>query len=198
MLAGPATLDQLAFVLPSIDLARIQAATTKAALRTLTDPQYFETLEDKETCFIRKSLPSSVDGTKKTASPCTMSPHYTICEWEKAGPIMREIFEAANQEPGCIYFGWERSGNKLHSRETFVDGDSLKTHVDRVKLLIDELRAGPATLDRLEVTGPASELAKIKVITAGLSPHPEYFEIEGEMKHSEAPLPQVGVESKPK
>jgi hypothetical protein len=60
--------------------------------------------------------------------------------------------------------------------------------MNHVKPLMDRLTAGPAALDRLEIHGPASELAKSKEQTLALGHgHVEFFETEMVGKHLEAP-----------
>jgi len=161
LLAGPATMERVEFVSPSDQIAAIQKATASLAnqMAALTQPEYFETIEDVQTGFFRKATASEGKGENTL---CTMTPHYTISDWAAARPLMQGIVDKSSKEAGCNYFGWTKRGDTLHSLEAFVDGDALKAHVDNVRPLMDELQQGPAALERVEVHGPASELAKIK------------------------------------
>ena len=117
-----------------------------------------------------------------------MTPHYTIKDWDAAQPIMQQIIDRANQEPGCTYFGWEKSGNMLNSRETFTDENAMRAHIENVKPLLDQLKSGPA-----------KEIKKIKDAAASLDP--EYFEsstkqikdTQGPVESSAAGTPAIGA-----
>lgn len=180
MLAGPAMMDRLQFVSPANEMARLQNETRSMAAAVAGEPpEYFSDVEDVQTGYFRKSLPQAVTGTDQaTATPntlCTMTPHYSIKNWATAKPLMQELINESNKEPGCTYFGWAKTGAKLHSRETFVDGDAMRAHIEAVRPLMDRLSAGPATLERLEINGPSEEVAKVKALTADLNP--EYYEM---------------------
>lgn len=184
-----ASLDRFEFVGPAAQMARIQAETeniASKALRGLASPEYAESMEDVQTGYFRKSITGP--GTRDEPKPnmlCTMTPHYKIEDWDAARPLMQTIIDTANAEPGCSYFGWTKRGNQLQSRETFLSGDSMKTHIEKVKPFIDALKAGPATLERLEISAPTGEMSKIEAAAASLEPAAiEYF-------GADAGLPQV-------
>ena len=194
LLAGPASLDRMEFVGPAAQLARIQAATERAAnasLRGASSPEYFETVEDVQTEFIRKSIqspPGAAGSTSQANTLCTMTPQYKILDWTAARPLMQAIIDKANAEPGCAYFGWTKSGDFLKSRETFVSGDAMKAHIEGCKPLLMALKAaGVAQLTHLEINAPAPELEKVKEIAASLQPDSlEYF-------GNDQKTPQVGA-----
>jgi quinol monooxygenase YgiN len=168
MLAGPATMDQFNFSAPLESLSQIQAQTARDLAQFSTRPDLFEQVQEAEQGFFRKGL------TGKSENFCTMTPQYTIKDWDAARPIMQQIIDRSNQEPGCTYFGWEKSGNKLNSRENFTDGNAMRAHIENVKPLLEQLKSGPALLDKLELHGPDKEMEKIKDVAASLNP--EYFE----------------------
>jgi quinol monooxygenase YgiN len=171
-----AEMDKIDILAPSSSLARVR----KGSENLLGDfkPDYFETDEEYLTGYFRKS-----SGTKVSRElQCTLTPNYTINDWEKARPIMQKIIDAASEEPGCTYFGWAKSGNKLNSSEIFTDGKSLKSHIERVTPMIEELKAGPATLDKFDVHGPENEIKQIEESASAL--RPEYFKSEGSPKEA--------------
>jgi quinol monooxygenase YgiN len=174
LIRAGAEMDRIEFVAPSSSLARIREES-EINLRAFK-PEYFESEDAYQTGYFRK-LPIT-NGSRKTL--CTLTPQYTIQDWDKARPIMQKIIDSAYTEPGCTYFGWSKSGKKLNSREMFTDGKSLKAHLEKVIPLIEELKAGPATLDKIEVHGPDLEIKEIEQTAAGLGP--EYFKAEGSPK----------------
>lgn len=83
---------------------------------------------------------------------------------------MDEFIEKTSAEPGCAYFGWTHSGDKLHWHGDYVDGEALKAHYHKVRPLLDALTAGTvSTLDRFEVHGPSAELDKATPVLEGLA-----------------------------
>jgi quinol monooxygenase YgiN len=164
MVAGPATLDRFNFSAPLDEMARIQAQTARDLARFNTKPVLLEQDMENQSGYVRK--PTS--GVSETF--CTMTPNYTIKDWSAARPIMQQIIDQANADPGCTYFGWEKSGDILTSRENFTDGEAMKTHLENVKPYMEKLKAGPAQMDELEVHGPVKELEKVKDVAAPLNP----------------------------
>jgi quinol monooxygenase YgiN len=171
LIKAGAELDGIEFLAPSSSLVRIRE-NSESLLRDFK-PEYFETEDAYLTGYFRK-LPVE-NGSQETL--CTLVPHYTIQDWDKARPIMQKIIDAAFSEPGCTYFGWSKSGNKLNSREIFTDGKSMKAHIEKVMPLIEQLKAGPAALDKVDVHGPELEIKKVDEVAATL--RPEYFKDEG-------------------
>jgi quinol monooxygenase YgiN len=169
LLADAATVERLNFAAPSTILSTVQSKTARSALKELrTKPVYYETVEDIQTGYFHKPEKGLSENT------CTMMPHFIIKDWKTAKPLMQEIIEAANDEPGCTYFGWEKSNNRLIARETFFDGDSMKAHVEKVRPLLDKLVAGPAELEKLEIHGPEIQVEKVKPVTDTFMP--QYFQ----------------------
>ena len=169
LLADAATVERIHFAAPSTILSTVQSKTARSALKELrTKPVYYETVEDIHTGYFHKPEKGPSE------NMCTMMPQFIIKDWKSAKPLMQEIIEAANDEPGCTYFGWEKSNNRLIARETFFDGDSMKAHVEKVRPLLDKLVAGPAELEKLEIHGPEIEVEKIKPVTESFTP--QYFQ----------------------
>merc|ERR1711924_303798 len=93
-------------------------------------------------------------GTDSTS--LTIHPYFTILDKEKALPIMADFVERTRNEEGCIYYGWDLVGNKLFCRESYVDGKAVNAHLENVGPCIGAILAdGVATLDRIEIHGPA-------------------------------------------
>merc|ERR1712146_111179 len=85
-----------------------------------------------------------------------MGPTFTVSDWAVAEPIMAEFVEATKKETGCIYYGWTRNDDKLFCREAYVDA--------------------AATLDQIELHGPAAEVEKCKEKMDGFGT--KYFTID--------------------
>merc|ERR1712054_606441 len=92
----------------------------------------------------------------------TIQPTFTVSDWAVAEPIMAEFVEATKKETGCIYYGWTRNDDKLFCREAYVDAAASLAHLDNVGPLVGKLLESAATLDQIELHGPAAELDKCK------------------------------------
>merc|ERR1712196_202655 len=88
----------------------------------------------------------------------TIQPTFTVSDWAVAEPIMAEFVEATKKETGCIYYGWTRNDDKLFCREAYVDAEASLAHLDNVGPLVGKLLESAATLDQIELHGPAAEL----------------------------------------
>ena len=84
------------------------------------------------------------------------------------------FIEKTKTEPGYVHYAFSFNGDEEHCREGYEDADGVLAHLDNVgELLQEALKI--ADLTRLEVHGPAEELAKLKEPLKDLSP--AYFEL---------------------
>lgn len=86
--------------------------------------------------------------------------YYYLHDMAMAQPILAEIIEKANSEPGCIFFGWQKYGEHLFSRAAFVDGDALVTHYSNVSFLLEHLE-NAASKESASIMGTIYDLGKI-------------------------------------
>ena len=93
----------------------------------------------------------------------------TIVPYFKIKPGQADAFRAHCQkfvartegEPKALYYGFSFNGDEAHCREGYVDADGLLHHLNNVADLIAEAAHYAETV-RLEVHGPAAELAKVR------------------------------------
>lgn len=107
---------------------------------------------------------------------CTLVPYFQINEgqldaFRALGP---RFVERTRGEPGCVHYAFSFSGNVAHCREGYDNADAVLAHLDNVGALLAEALKISSIL-RLEVHGPAAELAKLKGPMAGLNP--QWFEL---------------------
>ena len=108
---------------------------------------------------------------------CSIHPTFTVIDWQKAKPVMAEFVTKTRSESGCLYYGWTLTGDKLKCREAYVDGNSVNEHLKNVGDCITALLAdGVATLDSINIHGPADQLELVKPGTEALGT--KYFVIE--------------------
>ena len=53
----------------------------------------------------------------------SIRPTFTIKDWSKATPIMEEFVKVTRTEPGCVYYGWTKTEDKLVCSESYANGE---------------------------------------------------------------------------
>jgi quinol monooxygenase YgiN len=110
---------------------------------------------------------------------CTLAPYFEVAEgnldaFRALGP---RFVALTRQEPGCVHYVFSFSGQQAHCREGYDDAAAVLAHLENVDAVLQEALT-LAKITRLEVHGPASELAQLKAPLAGLNP--QFFELEGD------------------
>lgn len=86
-----------------------------------------------------------------------------------------QFIEKTKTESACLHYGFSFSGTMCHCREGYANAEGLLAHLANVGELLGEVLK-IATIERLEVHGPAEELEKLKGPLADLNP--EYYTLE--------------------
>ena len=84
--------------------------------------------------------------------------------------------ELTKTEPKNLFYEFSVNGDEVFCREGYTDAEGLLHHLDNVGALLAQAMK-VADLVRLEVHGPAEELAKLREPLAYLKP--SWFEIVG-------------------
>jgi len=147
--SGAAKLDSIEIHGPAEELAKTkEAADPLGAVYFETDADGFK--------YIRP-------GAESAKGFCSIIPYFTVADWEAAEPGLAECVAKTKTEEGCLFYGFTRSGDKLHCREAYVDGAATAAHLANVGGTLGAmLESGAAKLDSIEIHGPAEELAKTK------------------------------------
>ncbi len=108
---------------------------------------------------------------------CTLVPYFDVPEENLADfkTLCEEFVERTRSEAGCLHYGFSFDGNQAHCREGYRDAQSLLAHLDNIGAIL-ERALNIATISRLEVHAPASELAKLRAPLADLNPR--FFVLE--------------------
>ena len=108
----------------------------------------------------------------------SLRPTYKVSDWDVARPIMDEYLAKTREERGPMFCGWNICGDTLFTSESFHNAGAVAEHLENVQPLVDKLlSSGAATLERMELHGPTSELAKCKGAIKG-SVDAAFFEID--------------------
>lgn len=89
--------------------------------------------------------------------------------------LCERFMQQTSTEPGCLYYGFAFDGDLAFCREGYTDAQALLAHVNNVSSLIQEALK-IATVARIEVHGPETELAGLRNHLTGLNP--QYFVLE--------------------
>ena len=94
----------------------------------------------------------------------SLHPTFTILDRKKAEPIIAEfVANTKKNETGCLHYAWSFCGDKASCREAYVDAAAVNAHLDNVGPCITQLLAeGVATLEGMEIHGPADQMELVK------------------------------------
>ena len=108
---------------------------------------------------------------------CTLVPYFKIADDQLAAfKAIGERFVAKTRtETGCVHYAFSFAGQEAHCREGYDDAAGMLAHLENVGALLQEVLK-ISEITRLEVHGPAAELAKLREPLAGLNP--KFFELE--------------------
>jgi quinol monooxygenase YgiN len=108
---------------------------------------------------------------------CTIVPYFKV----KAGKLdafralCERFVERTKSEPACLYYVFSFDGDQVHCREGYEGAEGLLAHLQNVGALLKEALE-IADITRLEVHGPAAELATLRQPLAELKP--QFFTLE--------------------
>ncbi len=108
---------------------------------------------------------------------CTIVPYFKVTEARLTDfkKIADQCVAQTSEEPGCLYYGFSFDGNAAHCREGYVDADAALAHLKNIDPLLQQALQISA-LTRLEIHGPAEELAKLREPLAKLQP--QFYTLE--------------------
>lgn len=94
---------------------------------------------------------------------CSIAPYFAVHDGKLDAfrELCQRFVAAARTEPKCMYYGFVFDGDKVMCREGYEDAEGVLAHLDHVGALLQESFT-LADLTRLEIHGPADELAKLK------------------------------------
>lgn len=107
----------------------------------------------------------------------TIVPYFTVHsgKMQECKALCERFVAQSQNEPGCLYYGFSFNGDTVFCREGYKDAGAALAHLQNVGALLAEF--GKITeLERLEVHGIESELAKLRGPLADFKP--QYFTLE--------------------
>ena len=88
--------------------------------------------------------------------------------------ILPEFAAKTRNETGNLFYEFTINGDEVFCREGYVNAEALVAHLDNVSAMLTQALT-MSELVRIEVHGPAAELAKLKEALAHLKP--AWFEL---------------------
>lgn len=113
-----------------------------------------------------------------TSDTCvTIVPYFKIHTGKlaEAKSLADRCVERTRSEPGCLFYGFSFDGDEMHCREGYANAQGALAHLGNIDELLKKLLQ-VADLTRLEVHGPANELAQLREPMKGLQP--KFFVLE--------------------
>ena len=108
---------------------------------------------------------------------CTIVPYFKVHDGrlDEFKAYCERFVALTENEPGCLYYGFSFDGNEVHCREGYADAEAALAHLDNVGSLLEEALQ-IADITRLEIHGPAEQIAQLREPLAPFSPR--YFTLE--------------------
>ena len=108
---------------------------------------------------------------------CSIVPYFEVQpdKLDAFKALCEQFVAKTRSEPKCLYYGFSFSGLKAHCREAYSDADGLLQHLENVREPLQEALK-IAKLERLEIHGPAGELARLRGPLAELNA--QFFTLE--------------------
>ncbi len=108
---------------------------------------------------------------------CTLVPYFTVQDGklDEFKALGEQMVERTQSESDVAFYGFSFSGQRAHCREGYQSAAGILAHLENVDGLLKQALA-IASLDLLEVHGPADQLAQLQEPLKGLNP--TYFTME--------------------
>lgn len=112
-----------------------------------------------------------------TDTVCSLVPYFTVQDGklEEFKALGEQMVESTKSESEVVNYGFSFNGQNAHCREAYNSAAGILAHLENVDALLKQA-LGIASLDKLEIHGPAAELEKLKEPLSGLNP--AYFVME--------------------
>ncbi|HSH15394.1 MAG TPA: antibiotic biosynthesis monooxygenase [Verrucomicrobiae bacterium] len=112
-----------------------------------------------------------------TDTSCSIHPYFKIAPGQRDAfkAVCARFVERTQSEPGCLFYGFSFDGDLAHCRESYRNAQALLAHLANVDDIIAEALK-ISTLARVEVHGPADQLAALRGPLADLNP--QFFTLE--------------------
>ncbi len=93
----------------------------------------------------------------------SINPYFKINDGEVEAfkALIPKFIASTQSEKNCFYYDYTINGNMVFCREAYADSEAVLVHLENVGAHLEE-SGKISSIDRIEVHGPAEELAKLK------------------------------------
>jgi len=121
--------------------------------------------------------PIRIDTMALEDTVCTLVPYFTVQDGklDEFKALGEQMVERTKSESEVCFYGFSFSGQRAHCREGYKSAAGILAHLENVDELLKQALA-IASLDLLEIHGPAAELEQLKEPLKGLKP--SFFSME--------------------
>ncbi|MGQ7844036.1 putative quinol monooxygenase [Granulosicoccus sp. 3-233] len=108
---------------------------------------------------------------------CSLVPYFTVQEgkMDEFRRLGEQMVERTRDESEVINYGFSFNGRRAHCRESYTSAAGILAHLGNVDSLLQEALK-IASLDILEIHGPADQLAELQEPLKSLNP--AYFTMD--------------------
>lgn len=108
---------------------------------------------------------------------CTIVPYFTVQDGklDEFKALGEQMVELTSNETDVVFYGFSFNGQRAHCREGYTSAAGVLAHLENVDVLLKKALA-IASLDQLEIHGPAAQLEQLKEPLSGLNP--DFFVME--------------------
>jgi len=101
----------------------------------------------------------------------TIHPYFQVHagQMEAALALLPQFLAKTRTEPDCLFYEFTLNGEEIFCREGYLGAQGVLAHLENVGPLLQEMLKA-STLARLELHGPADELAQLREPLATLNP----------------------------
>ena len=102
---------------------------------------------------------------------CTLVPYFTVQDGklDEFKALGEQMVERTKSEDDVGFYGFSFSGQRAHCREGYASAAGILKHLENVDALLQQALK-IASLDLLEIHGPAAELDALREPLKGLNP----------------------------
>lgn len=102
---------------------------------------------------------------------CTLVPYFTVQDGklDEFKALGEQMVQSTQAESEVVFYGFSFSGQRAHCREGYRSAAGILAHLENVDSLLKQALA-IASLDTLEIHGPADQLAELQEPLKGLNP----------------------------
>jgi len=120
-----------------------------------------------------------------TDSVCTLVPYFTVHDGklDEFKTLGEQMVERTQSEADVVFYGFSFSGQPTHCREGYTSAAGILKHLKNVDELLKKALA-IASLDLLEVHGPAGEVDALREPLKGLNPTFSLWKLGSDAKAS--------------